>query len=140
MVGEGGVGFVSALISVVVTGLLVVGGLYFFFQLLTGAVAWIGSGGDKGALEGARSKLVSAGIGLVLLFSAFAIITLIQNIFGVSLLLFDVPTIANIGSSGGGGSGGTIVCQGTNCSGFGCPINEYCVCRQSPPGPVYCLN
>lgn len=138
LVGQGGTGFLGALLSVIVTIILAAGGLYFFFQLLTGAVAWIGSGGDKAALEGARSKIFNAGIGLVLLFSAFAIITLIQNIFGISILLFDIPTIANVGQSSGTGS--VIVCQGTNCSGYGCPVNEYCVCRQTPPGPVYCVN
>ena len=106
-VGQGGVGFVSALISVVVTGLLIVGSLYFFFQLLTGAVAWIGSGGDKAALEGARSKIFNAGIGLVLLFSAFAIIRLIESVFGVNLLLFNIPTLA--GGAVGGGGGGALV-------------------------------
>ena len=46
-----GTSFLSALISTAVTIFLVVGGLYFFFQLITGAVAWIGSGGDKARLS-----------------------------------------------------------------------------------------
>lgn len=114
MVGQGGTGFVSALLSVLITGIIFVGGLYFVFQLLTGAVAWIGSGGDKAQLEQARSKLFSAGIGLVLLFSAFAIITLIQNVFGVNLLLFDIPTLENVGSSGSG-----AICFNCNCPSIG---------------------
>lgn len=124
--GQGGTTFVGALLQTAVTILLVVGGLYFFFQLLTGAVAWIGSGGDKAKLEESRQKLLNAGLGLVLLFSAFAIITLIENVFGVGLLNFNVPVIGQ--SSGGGGSGGaTISCQGTNqCS--GCPSNTFCTC------------
>lgn len=127
MIGQGGTGFLGALLSVIITILLIVGGLYFFFQLLTGAVAWIGSGGDKAQLEQARGKLFNAGMGLVLLFSAFAIITLIQNVFGVSLLLFDIPTIANVGQGGGGN---TIVCSGYNC-GRTCPVTSpatFCTC------------
>jgi len=88
-----GVAFLGALLRLTISIIFIVGSLYFLFQLLTGGVAWIGSGGDKGKLDEARSKLFNAGIGLVLLFSGFAIITLIQNVFGVSLLMFNIPTL-----------------------------------------------
>jgi hypothetical protein len=65
-------------------------------MLLTGGVDWIRSGGDKQALESARSKLLSALIGLVLLFSAWAVITLIESVFKIDLLLIDIPTISNV--------------------------------------------
>jgi len=92
--GEGsGADFLGALISVVVSILLIVGGLYFFIQLLTGAVAWIGSGGDKAELENARGKIFSAGIGLILLFSAWAVITLIENVFNIPILSPIIPTL-----------------------------------------------
>lgn len=94
MIGQGGAGYFGSLISVVVTIIIAVGGLYFVFQLLTGGVAWIGSGGDKAALEQARSKLFHAGIGLVLLFSAWAIIKLVEGVFGVSIFLFQIPTVS----------------------------------------------
>jgi hypothetical protein len=94
-VGPGsGASFLSALLSTVITIILIVGGLYFFFQLITGAVAWIGSGGDKASLEEAKGKIANAGIGLILLFSAWAIITLIEDVFGVSIFVLDIPTLA----------------------------------------------
>jgi hypothetical protein len=97
-IGEGGSGFLGDLLSIVITIILIAGSLFFFFQLLTGAVAWIGSGGDKTALEGARGKILNAGLGLVLLFAAFAIITLVENIFGVGILRFTLPTFSSVGS------------------------------------------
>jgi len=127
MVGEGGAGFLSSLLSTVITIILAVGGLYFFFQLITGGVSWIGSGGDKAKLEEARSKLLSAGIGLILLFSAFAIITLVENVFGVGILNFDIPVIGQTTYSGGGI--GDASCP------QGCPANTICqntVCVNDP--------
>lgn len=108
----GGVAFLGALLSLVVTIILIVGGLYFFIQLLTGGVAWIGSGGDKGKLEEARQKIFSAVLGLVLLFSAFAFIRLAESVFQVGILNFNVPTIGqtfNQFTGGGSGGGGALI-------------------------------
>lgn len=116
-VGEGGVGFVGSLLQLIVTVILIVGGLYFFFQIVTGGVAWIGSGGDKGKLEEARQKVLHAGIGIVLLFSAFAFIRLIEGVFGIGILSFTVPTINDPGSS--------VICTNCTCGGIYC--NGACV-------------
>lgn len=68
----------------------VVGTLIFLFVLIAGAIQWISSGGDKQALEGARSKITNALIGIVLLFAAFAIINVIQSFFHISILTLDI--------------------------------------------------
>ncbi len=68
----------------------VIGVILFFFYLLFGAIQWIVSGGDKAAIEGARGKVVNAVVGLVILFSIFAIIKLIETFFGVSILALDI--------------------------------------------------
>ncbi|OGM32710.1 hypothetical protein A2803_01495 [Candidatus Woesebacteria bacterium RIFCSPHIGHO2_01_FULL_44_21] len=88
-----GTGYFSALLTTFATIILIVGALYFFFQLLTGGVEWIGSGGDKAKLEGARQKLINAVIGLVLLFSAWAVVQLVEAVFGVNILNLDVPVV-----------------------------------------------
>lgn len=93
---EGGAGFLSRLLTVSLTIILIVGSLFFLFMLLTGGIDWIRSGGDKQALESARGKLVSAIIGLVVLFAAWAVFTLLENLFGINLLLIDIPVISNI--------------------------------------------
>jgi hypothetical protein len=91
-----GAEFLGALLSTIVTILLVGGAVFFFFQLLTGAVAWIGSGGDKTKLEEAKQKLANAGIGLVLLMSSWALIIFVENVFGVRILSFDVPSLVGV--------------------------------------------
>jgi hypothetical protein len=65
----------------------------FFFVLLTGAISWITSGGDKQALEGARSKITNGLIGLVILFVAFAVIQFIESFFGIKILTIDIGSL-----------------------------------------------
>jgi hypothetical protein len=66
--------------------ILVIAGVAFFFILVIGGVKWIISGGDKAHTEGARNQITAALVGLVIVFSAWAIVALIQTFFGVNLL------------------------------------------------------
>ncbi len=68
----------------------VAGTVIFFFMFLWGAIQWISSGGDKQALEGARGRITSALVGLVILFASFAIIKLIEGFFKVHILTLDI--------------------------------------------------
>jgi hypothetical protein len=55
-------------------------------MLLVGGIQYISSGGDKGEIERARSRLASAMIGLIILFSFFIISNFIDCFFGVHVL------------------------------------------------------
>lgn len=85
---------VSNIINWAVTAILIVAGLIFFFMLIIGGLQWILSGGDKAKTENARNRITSALIGLVIVFSAWAIAALITTVFGVNILNFTIPTIA----------------------------------------------
>lgn len=87
---EGGNQFFGALIPNAIIFTFIVGSLIFFFMLISGAIQWISSGGDKQGLEGARGKITNALIGIVLLFASLAIIRLIEYFFGVSILTLDI--------------------------------------------------
>lgn len=89
-----GTSVIGALISSLVTLMLIVGVIIFFFMLIMGAISWIASGGDKGALEAAKGKITNALIGIVLLFSTFAIIKLIETFFGIKILTLDLTSLA----------------------------------------------
>jgi len=80
-----GTTFFGNLFSALISLGFVVGSLVFFFILLTGGVQWMTSGGDKNAYESAKSKLTHAFIGLVILFSFFAIIYFVECFFGIGL-------------------------------------------------------
>lgn len=85
---------ISGLISFAITAIIIIAGLIFFFMLVIGGLKWILSGGDKGQTESARSQITAALVGLVILFSAWAIATLVEQIFNVSILSFTIPTIS----------------------------------------------
>lgn len=68
----------------------VIGALIFFFVMIIGAIQWITSGGDKTAIEGARGKIANALVGFVILLSLFALLKVIENFFGIDILILDI--------------------------------------------------
>ncbi len=86
----GGGQFFSTIIPNAIILTFIAGSLIFFFMLVSGAIQWISSGGDKQALEGARGKITNAVVGILLLFGALAIINLIEKFFGVQILTLDI--------------------------------------------------
>jgi len=65
---------------------LVIAGVIFFFMLVIGGIRWILSGGDKGQTEAARNQITAALVGLVIVFAAWAIASLIKALFGVDII------------------------------------------------------
>ncbi len=88
-----GIQFFQKLIPSLVGLAFVIGAIIFFFMLVIGAIQWISSGGDKGNLEAARGRITSALIGIVVLFSIFVIIKVIENFFGVHILTLDIGSL-----------------------------------------------
>lgn len=84
-------GIVSALIKLI----LVVASVIFFFMLVIGGVRWIASGGDKGQTEAARNQITAALVGLVIVFAAWAIVSLIQALFGVDIFQLNTNFASN---------------------------------------------
>jgi hypothetical protein len=82
--------FLGTIIPNLIGLLFLVGIVVFFFMLVFGALQWIFSGGDKGALEAARGRITSALVGIIILFSTFAVIKLIETFFGINILTIDI--------------------------------------------------
>jgi hypothetical protein len=74
-------GMVNQAISIVLILVTVV----FFFILVIGGLKWITSGGDEKKVAAARAQITNALIGLAIVFAAWAIIKLIESLFGVSI-------------------------------------------------------
>jgi len=81
----------GSLVSGGIKFVLVIAAVIFFFVLVIGGIQWIISGGDKTGVETARKRITNALVGLVIVFVAWAIVTLIYNLFGVNIfsLSFD---------------------------------------------------
>lgn len=85
-----GQGFFQTLLPNFVGLVFVIGAIIFFFNLVVGAIQWMSSGGDKGAVEAARGRIANALVGIVILFMVFAIVKLIETFFGVNILTLDI--------------------------------------------------
>lgn len=111
-----GISLLQTLIPVAISWCFIIGTVIFFFMLLFGGIQWISSGGDKGKIEGAKGKISSAIIGLIVLFAVFVIIQLVGLFFKVNLLQLNLPTISNSSSGGNSNTCTGFVCQGpTHC-------------------------
>ena len=88
--GKSGVEFFQDLLPRMVGLGFVIGSLIFFFVMVTGAIQWITSGGDKAANEAARAKISSAIIGFVILLAVFAVLKVIEDFFGFNILTLDI--------------------------------------------------
>lgn len=88
-----GTSFVSGFVSAAILIALVAAVLFFFFNFLQGALKWIQSGGDKNAVEEAKDKISKAIIGLVVAFSLWAVVSLLEVFLGTNLRLFDFANL-----------------------------------------------
>ena len=83
----------AVLIARAISFIFVIAVVVAIFFLLLGALKWIYSGGDKAAVEGARSTITASVIGLVILFLAFLIFTVFLKFFGIDIVNINFPTI-----------------------------------------------
>jgi hypothetical protein len=88
-----GVTFFSNFIPAAIGLAFIIGALFFFINIIIGAIQWISSGGDKQAVEGARGKITNAIIGVVILFSVYAILRLIAFFFKIEILTLDLAPL-----------------------------------------------
>lgn len=83
----------EGIISGGISLLMLVVALVFFFILIWGGLKWVMSEGDEKHVGAARAQITNALIGLAIVFAAWAIIKLIETIFGVSILSgLKIPT------------------------------------------------
>ncbi len=82
-----------SLIAAFIILTLIVASLSFVFALLFGGIKWILSGGRKEKTDEAKNQIVNALIGLLIIFSAWAIINFVSLFFGIELTNFNIPTI-----------------------------------------------
>jgi hypothetical protein len=86
---------IGSIISSAVALVLIIAAVVFFFMLVIGGIRWITSGGDKGQTEAARGQITAALVGLVIVFAAYAIVSIIEAFFGVNILSFDLDEVFN---------------------------------------------
>lgn len=75
-------GIISGAIGLV----MLIVALIFFFVLILGGIKWITSGGDEKKVAAARAQITNGLIGLAIVFASWAIMKLIETVFGISIL------------------------------------------------------
>ncbi len=88
-------GDIIPVIRGIIQFVLIVAFIIAFVMLLIGGIRWILAGGDEKSVEKARNTITAALIGLVIILVAFALIRLVEQFFGVTIISgsFTVPTI-----------------------------------------------
>ena len=84
---------IGTVVSVAIKVLVVIASVLFFLWLVLGGIKWITSGGDKNKTEEARQQITAALVGLVVVFSAWAIARLIDILFGVDLFNLNITSV-----------------------------------------------
>ncbi len=70
-----------------------VAGIIFFFMLIRGGYEYLMSGADKEAVQKATKRMTTAFVGIALIFSVYALVFVVEALFGISLLSLNIPTI-----------------------------------------------
>ena len=82
------------LISNLLDALFIAGFLLTFMFLIVGGIQWITAGGDKQALEKARTGITNAIMGLVIVAATYAIMTLVGKFFGFDITALTIPSFS----------------------------------------------
>ena len=72
---------------------LVISTILALIYLLTGAMYWITSTGDKDKLESARNRIIHSLIGLMVVASAWAVMILVSQFLGIDFQAIPIPSI-----------------------------------------------
>jgi len=80
-------------IGSIITTLMIIAVIIAVFFLVWGGIKWIMSGGDKAKVESARNTIIGGIVGLVLVFLAYFIISVVAGIFGINISNLTLPNI-----------------------------------------------
>lgn len=83
----------ATLLSNTIGVMTVGGGIWFTFQIIQGAITWIGAAGDKAAVQGSQKRITSAVTGLIILVGVMMIVAVIGEILGFKILDLDISTL-----------------------------------------------
>lgn len=89
-------GYTNSVFQAIITVFFVVGIIYFFWHLLFAGYHFIATDGDPKKFEMAKSEILHAFIGLIAIFSIFALLKLVGTILGITgleSLTIPIPTI-----------------------------------------------
>lgn len=84
---EGAIDAIAKITSTVIGFITITAGIYLIFQLLTAAINWMSSSGDKAKLEKAQLQITQSLTGLIIIVAAYGIVAIIGSVLGLDILL-----------------------------------------------------
>ena len=99
--GDQSLPLLTQIISIAIGLMTLIAGIYFFFILLSGAIGWISSGGDRQKIESARQRVFNGVIGIVVVVAAIFIIQIVGGVIGFPDILRPQVTIPRLFPGGG---------------------------------------
>ncbi len=88
-----GIGATQLFLRNIINIVFGVAGVIFFFMLIRGGYEYLTSGADKEAVQRATKRMTTAFVGITIIFSIYALVFVIEALFGISLLSLNIPTI-----------------------------------------------
>lgn len=76
-------------IARILAAIMAIAAVIVLIALISGAIEWMNSSGDKGKIEKAREKMTQAIIGIIVLAATIAIFNLVQSFLGINVISFD---------------------------------------------------
>ena len=76
-------GFFNNALQAILAFFMLIGTIYFIWHVVLGTYHFMASSGDKNKFEGAKDEIYNAFIGLFVLYSIFALLKLVGDLFGV---------------------------------------------------------
>jgi cytochrome bd-type quinol oxidase subunit 2 len=83
----------------IVVFLIIIAVIIALVYLLYGGIKWITSKGEKTEVEAARNHIMAAILGLVVVFLALFILTIVLSAFGISWTSLSIPNISGTTSN-----------------------------------------
>lgn len=84
------------IISALIRFIIIVAGIFALWQMLTGGLGYITSGGDKGKITEAQNKIQMSILGLVIIAASFIIIAIVSQLLFGSFTAILVPQLKSI--------------------------------------------
>jgi hypothetical protein len=89
--------FDGQMIGNILTVAMIIGVLIALVFLIWGGIRWIMSGGDKTKVESARSTIIGAIVGLIIVFLSYLVISALLTVFGIgSINQLQLPTLITL--------------------------------------------
>jgi len=85
--------FIGSLITNMVTLILIVAFVIFFFSFILGGISLMQAGGDKVAVENARKRVLFSVVGVILVIAVFAVVEFVERVFGVKINNIDLTSL-----------------------------------------------